>query len=635
MSAQFAWPVCHRPAGDYNLVAGTVCLGRPFRQPLLLPDVANFSEGLELWLRAGTEAVALSACFAGFITFYPATPTQPATLKLQPFREVTDRLRRLNMLEPLPSAFVYANVDRATVRQVLINLITAAYTAATGQMKTWHPVMRDFKWQNQRLKRRLDNTKPEKRPALIEQIVDRFLNNSATDANARLLVLAGNSLGEATTAFGGATPPATCPFATDATPPRHFVFKVEERCNYVRNPLHDLWTWLNKSTGTNPLIQLLAPHNLGSANPHPIAQVTSLTLTTPKPLPRSQTNPPLQPIPMLELADFHYRDNARVEWQLTDDGLLESHLRPGQPTPAPNLNPPANIVNLINRMWGLNPSQAGYANDIVDMAVRFQVPCELIMAFLGKETSNLDERVVRFEPVNNTQRIKTDAKFLADPTYQNLSNQYMAVIPANGFAINVPNPWNNAAVIRTVGANQFTWGEMAQLLDLSPYFRTRLSPGLMQTLISTASSTLDWIEAVFPDIQDTYPDTATAPHSWWTYFRVAQRPATPSGYLNDWLLIPRHAIFVGTAYIRKLYNTDKQGTCWDPAKQAAAYNAGSVCNPCGLAGKTPTEQNLLRTWGMCYYGDYMTRFGQAYNAAVNLFNNNPTIAPAPPVRLRR
>jgi hypothetical protein len=631
VTTRLAWPVCHRPAGDYDAVADAVCSGRPFRQPLRLPDAAGFVDGMELWLQAGTEAVSLTACFRGYVVFQPAAGEQPASLRLNLQREVRDELRRLNTLEALPNAIIYFNVDRAAVRQALVTLITSAYDAATGPRNSWHPSMRDVRWRGGRLKERLDATREADRSASINAVVENCLANSGTDPNARLPVLAGDNIGEAATAFGGAAPPPTCPFAADTTPPRQLIVKLEERCGQVRNLLYDLWAWLNDAGNARPHIELLAPHNAGTANAHPIIRVTLLALATPKPAPRMETAAPLRPIPMEDIGDFHSRDDARVEWRLTDEGILESRLRAGQPGPEPELGPGA-YGELVRRMWGINQPEAGYANHIVDMSQRLQVPCELIMAFLGRETGNLNTRAVRFERAGTIDPADEPTD---DPVYRDLAARYRDLVPNNGVSTNVPDPWDGAEVFRAAGGVQLTWADIAALLDLSPHFRGRISPGLMQTVIGTAISTLDWLEGVFPEIQETYLDSRGQQPNWWSYFGVVNRPATPSEYLTSWLLVPRQSILAGTAYIRKEYNQDAEGTCWDPPKVAAAYNAGRVRNPLLPRNLTPAERNLQRTWGMHYAPDYMSRFGQVYNAAVAFLDSDELVPPAPPVRVRR
>jgi hypothetical protein len=233
------------------------------------------------------------------------------------------------------------------------------------------------------------------------------------------------------------------------------------------------------------------------------------------------------------------------------------------------------------------------------------------------------------------KRRKLDAALLQHATYIALADQYTTVFQT-GFSIRVPDTWNDAAVIRIVGNVQLTWGEMFQLLNLSPFFRTKVSVGLMQTLIDTGMANLRWIGNAFADIQATFPQTP-APANWWSYFNVAQPPlpAQAGEYLKKWLLVPRHSILAGTVYIRLRYNNDPKGTFWDPPKAAAAYNHGSVAGTCLRKDDTPAEKLMRRTWGLCYSEDYMTIFGQTYNGAVQYFNDNPNLAPTPTVRLRR
>jgi hypothetical protein len=646
MSISFAWPICFRPDGNYSVFINMVCSGRQFRQPLALPDASKFVDGLELWMKAASEAASLFACFDGVLSFQQTTSSPTvALLILYPSKKVIEQLRKLNLLEPLPTAFIYFNVDLQAVKAALIDLISTKYREAIGKPESlWHPVLDPiiYKRNKSGLKAILDKTSDSDRPGVIEQRINEFFSSDFVGPK-RFPVLAGDRLGTPSTAFGEAKPPVGCPLITD---PKHFIFKIEERCGRVRNPLYDLWTWLN-----HPLIKFLAPSKSTTGALHPILQVTGLnpaTLTKPSPrlllpaLPRDEYTLPIQ-----NLADFFYRDNARIEWRLNENSLLETRLRPSQPSSTPDLVIPKRIKDLTDEMWRT------YAKDIVDMSLRFQVPCELIMAFLGKETSNLNVRAVRFEPVVKKSQKDLDREILNDSRYEELATRYIDAIGEKGKSSNVPDPLDISEKI--FSSNTLTWGEMAELIDLSPYFKTRLSPGLMQTLISTIDGniafvwnkekkeyekktvpgTLDWVKQIYEsDLSKTYPPVRSDSNIW-EYFGVAPKPTKPSDYLINWLIVPRQSIFVGAAYIRKLYNSDPKGTCWDPARQAAAYNAGSVRDPCGLKdAKTTEEKDNKRTWGMCYYADYMSRFGQVYNAAVELLNT-PGLTPVPSVRLRK
>lgn len=102
----------------------------------------------------------------------------------------------------------------------------------------------------------------------------------------------------------------------------------------------------------------------------------------------------------------------------------------------------------------------------------------------------------------------------------------------------------------------------------------RVSPGLMQTLISTA------------------------------------RRAVGSHTVDRaWLLVPRHSIWAGTAYMAS--QADK--TLLDPPKVAAAYNAGGVYRQAGVANRWKMRQYPIGT------GEHVDRFVEWFNDCYRLF----------------
>lgn len=629
MSIQIAWPICNLPSGDYAAVANSVCLGRPFRQPLNLPDANNFVDGLELWLRADTTVMSLYACFNGFLSFYPSTGNRPALLRLSPHPTNT-QFRKLNTVEPVLVDLVYANVDIDAVKAALKKLIEEAYKTATKEKEEkWHPVMRGFYWGEKKLKLAIDATKETEHSALIQNVVTHFLEHSASlppppskkqkRINTTYLpLLPGDIIGEAATAFSDLAPPNLCDVGAA---PRQLILKVEERGEQVRNPLYDLWSWLNRSDGKNSLIKLQAPHQIGTPNPHPIAQVTNLSLNTPKPPARVETTANTRPVPMLELADYHSYGNSQVEWHLNDDGLIETRLRDGETGALPNLDD-QNAQNFVKKIW----ENAEWHKFIIAVSNAFQIPIELIVAFVAKEAA-LETKAVRFEAVQDTRkkgkgRLEIDQLIIGKQPYDSLVDRYKKIFPTGNHKT-INGAWNPNEIAIEKNGETLTWGEIEQLLRISKYFRTRISPGLMQTLISVAIESTGWVSNNFKDIQNTFP-VSPAPANWWDYFGVEKPPAEPEKYLSEWLLNPKHSILAGAAHIRKQHNNQPIENFWDPPKVAAAYNAGSIM---GTEAKS--------TWGLNYNRDYMIIFGSAYNAAVDHINTHPDLDPAPSVRLRR
>lgn len=98
----------------------------------------------------------------------------------------------------------------------------------------------------------------------------------------------------------------------------------------------------------------------------------------------------------------------------------------------------------------------------------------------------------------------------------------------------------------------------------------RVSPGLMQTLISTA------------------------------------REAMQMSFGRDWLLVPGNSIEAGTAYIAQ----QARLTCLDPPLVAAAYNAGRLAHQTGAQNRWKLRQFPIGT------GKHCDRFVQFFNDAV-------------------
>jgi hypothetical protein len=165
----------------------------------------------------------------------------------------------------------------------------------------------------------------------------------------------------------------------------------------------------------------------------------------------------------------------------------------------------------------------------------------------------------------------------------------------------VPDPW--AGGIRVKPASTLTW---AQLLTVVEATRgERISPGLIQTLVSTAREQVDWLRAVRPGIFEEVG--------------AANPPAGYAGYLNDWLLEGTHSLLVGAAYVRRGYNRFLTG--FDLPLVGGVYNSGSLTPAAGA------------TWGVFFRHGYADRAALFFNAAASLLGG--TVNPPPTVRFMR
>ena len=122
----------------------------------------------------------------------------------------------------------------------------------------------------------------------------------------------------------------------------------------------------------------------------------------------------------------------------------------------------------------------------------------------------------------------------------------------------------------------------------------RVSPGLMQTLISTARDTL------------------------------GKRGLGDTGRIDrTWLFVPRNSIGAGTSYVREQFERPgARSTRFDLPKVACAYNAGSLL---------PNDRAANR-WKMKQYpigsGMHADHFVEWFNDCFRLFEDNPATRPS-------
>lgn len=158
-------------------------------------------------------------------------------------------------------------------------------------------------------------------------------------------------------------------------------------------------------------------------------------------------------------------------------------------------------------------------------------------------------------------------------TLRNIWDQFGTAISTWSTRLSVPAE----LIVATIGTES---SGKATAIRFEPHYTSdeatpnQVSPGLMQTLISTARSVL-----ANPTID------------------------------RDWLLVPEHSIQAGTAYILQ----QSRQTGFDPPMVAACYNAGRVA----------LEESPRNLWRMLQYpvgtGDHCDRFVQWFNDCVQLF----------------
>jgi hypothetical protein len=170
-----------------------------------------------------------------------------------------------------------------------------------------------------------------------------------------------------------------------------------------------------------------------------------------------------------------------------------------------------------------------------------------------------------------------------------------------GHSTRVPaGTWPGVAQVKQ--GSTLTWDQLVNVVDLTR--GERISPGMIQTLISTARGALPFLDAIRPDV--------------YAAVGVPRPPATAGGFLNDWLSHAVHSILVGAAYIRMGYN--QHATRFDLPVVGGAYNAG-----------TP-QVDAASPWRVKYFSNYVEHAAPVANAAADFFNATPAPTPAPSVR---
>jgi len=177
-----------------------------------------------------------------------------------------------------------------------------------------------------------------------------------------------------------------------------------------------------------------------------------------------------------------------------------------------------------------------------------------------------------------------------------------------------PQEADFSKLIESSRSADYTWQKLVEDLNAQQKLWERVSPGLSQTLVSTAINTLQPLDAQKKkDLGLTLPDL------------------TKGGEVFKWLLEAKNSLAVGTAYKVKL-NTASIG--FDLPMLASAYNSGSVKS---LGGSCTEASN---PFNLCFAAGYMlgqsTSLAPLYNAAIRLFERydllDGTVMVAPAVR---
>lgn len=619
----FALPVGH----DENALSTIqVQVGKPYLQPVNIDDyVDSYSSGIEIWLPDSTNDKKIYASFNG-VARYISSNNNINFNKIE--LTINDRtVRQINrirgLLEPAPKKVIYKNVNEDSVRDQVENLINSEYQNALNNTNSdnWHPIMR-IEYDDQRIKDYLDDNSSDLTLA-ITSIIDEFI-----DGEISLFFNCGDSLGDADLYSNIVNQISN---GITFQNPRLIVLEMYEYSDNNMSAKYYYWRLLKNaynSQQSRRMVSLVTETSLNSGEfDHPFLIALSIDLeetinprvTISLTLPGQQNETddvilfPIGNLREWEGTNLNNNDPSDLQWRLTNDNNIDFEIRRRPNVSSPNIRlcgettgnfnacidiesptipqtTRTTITNRVETIW------TNFEDDIIDICEKLQIPSEVIVSIIGHE-SNGGQRAIRFEPLTNQQISQLNQ----DPNIQNsIVGAYVDLttqtnsqgeIVNTGWGSTTGVPQNTADLNNAISPTRstITWNQARQVISILP---GRASPGIMQTLVSTATRMYNWLDSWFDDMTNE--------------FNILAFPQN-NGERYDWLLTARHSILVGAATIK--YNYCNKNTGWNPVLIYGGYNAG-----------TPLYQNNI--WGVRFYDpNYVVDAGRHYNAFQNLINN--------------
>ena len=203
-----------------------------------------------------------------------------------------------------------------------------------------------------------------------------------------------------------------------------------------------------------------------------------------------------------------------------------------------------------------------WGTDLNDICGELQFPIEIATITIAHESANGPRKLALEElkiptagtpgaaDPNRNHELRLQNASIAQPVI----DAYKVLTPRYG--LTVPDPWNGGGFIPMANNNpsNLTWDQLLDIVDVVP---ERMSPGLMQTLVSVAIERMEWLQAWYPNVQGT--------------FAVAALPVARRGWFT-WLLSGRNSILAGVAYHKFAYAY--WGSFIDIPRISSLYNAG-------------------------------------------------------------
>lgn len=392
-------------------------------------------------------------------------------------------------------------------------------------------------------------------------------------------------------------------------------------------------------------------------------------------------------LPVAALGDWHearnasnpYNTDAPVQWRnygaMAGDNVFNDYckfltqVKAGQDNLLPNLlsdkthfnhqhAPASSHHNGVQTYW------ERYAPIFNVVAEAFEVPCEILVTIACKETAQGRWFNNKFAKTHEMDTIRMEplatapAAITPDTVHRGYLNNYLALaggVGGDGANADIPVPWSGGGNVRE--GNPLRWDQLEELVDNYPK-EVRVSPGVMQTLISTAKIDLKWINEIYGNnyirgisivhngvnlVCDDPPNNLDDLFSDWFGVAVDAAGNNTNNAANvaaDLTKMKRalHNIVAGASHIKRRYNTVEGGknpfnliTDFDLPTLCSGYNDGAdKPKPPRTDPKNPDDRKWNRLFDLVFFGPgYPQEAPRFFNAAVEYFNNNFNI-PAPP-----
>jgi hypothetical protein len=450
----FAMPLGHATSGPFtNFPAGTVTIGKPFRQPFDFDgQAANFAPGLDFVI-ADSPVTARSNLYAfvgGILEFFPAVAPRRdrLVLELRPAAgpNMQDLFRRFTLETP-PLQVVYENVDVALTRAAISTLITTAgHVARTGVIPA--ALATSLALPNPKTQTIDRALGPTNTPAVLNAILDQFLKVTAAAAEVvKISVDAADFI-----AVAGTRDAAT----------RGCLWSLLDLGHQILSPYFFLKQFIDGQSSTgSPKVTTRSLTSLTIGQPVLGLQnaATSLNPRERVTITVGTTSFPQIPFSLGPLGEFHGfplfpagASKARWERRLIPSAppagsvvsQIEARTASAAHTPVPiqaaGLTGAAALAK-VQTIW------ASYGATVNAICTEIGIPCELVVAIMAKE-SGASESAYRLEPLLEIERAT-----LAKSPVANLIKSYDKTIGVAGTASAVASQAARASLLNVHSDN--------------------------------------------------------------------------------------------------------------------------------------------------------------------------------------